>query len=165
MPLSELKGSWAGAMGQPQFLPSSYLEHAVDFDGDGFADIWKTEADVFASMANYLKHSGWDAGGRWGREVLVSRAVLNAVDNAVPLRSSGCRARREMTERRPLADWEKLGVRLPGGGHLPAADLQASLVRGKRRDFLVYRNYDAILDYNCSNAYAITVGLLADRIQ
>ena len=63
--LEDLKGSWAGAMGQPQFMPSSYLKHAVDFDGDGRADIWKTESDVFASIANYLKGAGWVAGERW----------------------------------------------------------------------------------------------------
>jgi membrane-bound lytic murein transglycosylase B len=69
-----------------------------------------------------------------------------------------------MTEARPLSVWAKLGVRLPGGGKLPTADLEASLVRGQARHFLVYRNYLAILDYNCSNAYAISVGLLSDRL-
>ncbi|HUF49084.1 MAG TPA: lytic murein transglycosylase [Vicinamibacterales bacterium] len=162
--LDEMKGSWAGAMGQPQFMPSSYLRHAVDFDGDGRADIWNSEADVFASIANYLVAAGWQTGERWGREVQVSRAVRDRIDRAVPMRTAGCGALRQMTSARHLADWTALGVRLPGGGALPQADMAASLVRGEERAFLVYRNYLAILDYNCSNAYAVAVGLLADRL-
>jgi membrane-bound lytic murein transglycosylase B len=159
----DLRGSWAGAMGQPQFMPSSFLKHAVDFDGDGRIDIWTSEADVFGSMANYLKNVGWKAGERWGREVRVTRAVLGRIDRAVPMRSTGCRAIRELTVARPLALWTKLGVVLTNGAPLPASDIQASLVRGTRRHFLVYPNYEAILDYNCSNAYALSVGLLADK--
>ena len=162
--LDELKGSWAGAMGQPQFMPSSYLRHAVDFDGDDRADIWSSPADVFGSMANYLKNAGWREGERWGREVRVTKAAMTKVDRAVPMRSSGCRAIRELTAARPLAEWTTLGVALPGGGRLPTADMEASLVRGQKRHFLVYRNYEAILDYNCSNSYAVSVGVLADRI-
>jgi len=162
---SDLKGSWAGAMGQPQFMPSSYVRHAVDFDGDGRIDIWKTEADVFGSMANYLKAAGWREGERWGREVRITRAAMTAIDRAVPMRTSGCRATRELTVARPLAEWTKLGVTLPGGTALPAAEMSASLVRGQKRHFLVYRNYEAILGYNCSNSYAASVGLLADRVR
>ena len=162
---ADLKGSWAGAMGQPQFMPSSFLKHAVDFDGDQQVDIWTSEADVFGSMANYLKAAGWREGERWGREVVISRAVMARIDRAVPMRSSGCRAVRSMTVSRPLSEWRKLGVTLPGGQSLPAGStLSASLVRGQRRNFLVYRNYEAVLDYNCSNSYAVSVGLLADRI-
>ena len=80
------------------------------------------------------------------------------------MRASGCAAIRELTEPRGLESWAALGVRLPGGAALPAADLQASLVRGQKRHFLVYANYFAVLDYNCSNAYAISVGLLSDRL-
>jgi peptidoglycan lytic transglycosylase B len=158
-----MKGSWAGAMGQPQFMPSSYLKHGVDFDGDGRVDIWTSEADVFGSMGNYLSAAGWTRGGRWGREVKISRAVMATIDKRVPMRTSGCRARREMTVARPLSEWKKLGVRLASGGPLPAAKIEASLVRGNRRHFLVYENYDALLDYNCSNSYAVAVGLLSDR--
>jgi membrane-bound lytic murein transglycosylase B len=161
---AELKGSWAGAMGQPQFMPSSYLRHAVDFDGDDRADIWSSQADVFGSMANYLKNAGWREGERWGREVRLTKSVMARVDRAVPMRSSGCRAIRELTTKRPLAEWKRLGVTLPGGGPLPSADMDASLVRGQKRHFLVYANYEAILDYNCSNSYAVSVGVLADRI-
>ncbi len=163
--LDELNGSWAGAMGQPQFMPSSYLKHAVDFDGDGRANIWTSEADVFASIANYLKHAGWVSGERWGREVRVSKAVLARIEASVPMRASGCRAVREMTEARPLAEWTRLGVLQANGRPLPAAAMDASLVRGLSRHFLVYRNYHALIDYNCSNAYATSAGLLSDAVR
>ncbi|MEO8070537.1 MAG: lytic murein transglycosylase [Acidobacteriota bacterium] len=159
-----LKGSWAGAMGQPQFMPSSFLTHAVDFDGDGRIDIWTTTADVFASMGNFLRNKGWQAGERWGREVAVGRAAMTRIDREIAMRTQGCRAERAMTVARPLAAWRALGVTLPSGVPLPAASIAASLVRGERRNFLVYENYEALLDYNCSSAYAITVGLLSDRI-
>lgn len=162
---ADMKGSWAGAMGQPQFMPSSFLKHGVDFDQNGRIDIWTSSADVFGSMANYLKNAGWRAGERWGREVSVARATLDRIDQRVGMRSGGCRAIREMTVARPLADWRKLGVTLQGGRPLPHADFDASLVRGERRYFLVYRNYDAIVDYNCSNSYALAAGLLAEAIR
>lgn len=161
---ADLKGSWAGAMGQPQFMPSSFMKYAVDFDGDQQIDIWSSEADVFGSMANYLRAAGWRDDERWGREVKISRSVMTTIDRTVPMRTTGCRAVRAMTVPRPLAEWRKLGVTLAGGAQLPSSSLSASLVRGQRRHFLVYRNYEAILDYNCSNSYAISVGMLADRI-
>jgi membrane-bound lytic murein transglycosylase B len=161
---SEMKGSWAGAMGQPQFMPSSFLKHAVDFDDDGHIDIWKSSADVFGSMGNYLKNAGWHEGERWGREVSVSRAALDKIDQQIGMRSSGCRAVREMTVAKSLDDWRTLGVTLPKGRPLPRSKMDASLVRGDKRYFLVYRNYDAIVDYNCSNSYALAAGLLADEI-
>ena len=163
--LDDLKGSWAGAMGQPQFMPSSYIKHAVDFDGDGRADIWKTESDVFASIANYLKSAGWVEGERWGRPVRVSRAVLDRIERQVPMRSAGCRATRELTQARPLSQWAKLGVVQGDGKPLPKADMEASLVRGVKQHFLVYRNYHALIDYNCSNSYAVAAGMLADRVR
>lgn len=162
---AEMKGSWAGAMGQPQFMPSSFLRHAVDFDANGRIDIWSSTADVFGSMANYLKNAGWHEGERWGREVAVSRPVLDRIDQTVTMRSGGCRAIREMTAPRPLSEWRELGVTLVGGAALPRADIDASLVRGTKRHFLVYRNYEALVDYNCSNSYALAAGLLADRIR
>ena len=164
VPLEWLKGSWAGAMGQPQFMPSSYLKHAVDFDVDGRADIWKSAPDVFASMANYLKNEGWASDVRWGREVALTSSARARIEKDVPMRRAGCRALRELTEPRPLKDWSSLGVTLAGGRRLPAADVNAALVRGERRHFLVYPNYEALLSYNCSNAYAVSVGLLADKI-
>jgi len=165
VPMNLMKGSWAGAMGQPQFMPSSFLRHAVDFDEDGTTDIWTSLPDVFGSMGNYLRNAGWIAGERWGREVVISRQVVASIDREVPMRSEGCRAIRLMTEERPLAEWTRLGVTLPGGGALPTAEMGASLVRGESRYFLVYRNYFALLDYNCSHSYALAVGLLADSVR
>jgi membrane-bound lytic murein transglycosylase B len=161
---AELKGSWAGAMGQPQFMPSSYLRHAVDFDGDGRIDIWTELPDVFGSMANYLKNSGWQAGERWGREVAITKAVLAKIDRSVAMRTKGCRAVKELTVARPLSEWAKFGVKLADGSALPNGPTPASLVRGLTRYFLVYRNYEAILAYNCSNSYGVSVGLLADTV-
>ncbi len=161
--LPRLKGSWAGAMGQPQFMPASYLEYAVDFDGDGQRDIWASSADVFASIGNYLSRNGWTAGELWGRPVRLP-AGLDALNRAAPLRATGCRAVRELTERRPLAEWQALGVRTHEGGTLPRADMDASLLRSDSGAFLVYRNYEALLRYNCANAYAMAVARLADRI-
>ncbi len=155
---ADLKGSWAGAMGQPQFMPSSYLRHAVDFDGDQTIDIWSSEADVFGSMANYLHAAGWREGERWGREVTVTAAVRAKIERGVPMRTSGCRATRDLTASRPVNRWTELGVTLVGGDPLPASTIPASLVRGQKRHFLVYRNYEAILGYNCSNSYAVSVG-------
>jgi membrane-bound lytic murein transglycosylase B len=162
--LPSLKGSWAGAMGQPQFMPSSYLRFAEDFDSDGRRDIWSSAPDVFASVANYLKGHGWTTGDRWGREVRLSGDLPQRVAAEIPRREGTCRATREMTVPVSLDDWQQKGVRLPGGGNLPKADRSASLVSGASRHFLVYGNYDVLLDYNCAHAYALSVGLLADAI-
>jgi membrane-bound lytic murein transglycosylase B len=160
-----MTGSWAGAMGQTQFMPSSYLKYAVDFDGDERRDIWKSTPDTLASMANYLKGFGWKSDETWGREVKVSAAARDAIADSIPKRTEGCYAQRNMTERRPLAVWKKLGVRRVDGGPLPKANVQAGLVDVGERKFLVYSNYDAIIAYNCAHYYALTVGLLADRLK
>jgi membrane-bound lytic murein transglycosylase B len=162
--LANMRGSWAGAMGQPQFMPSSYLKYAEDFDGDNRRDIWTSPPDIFASIANYLKGYGWIAGERWGREVKLSREVERIVATDVARREGGCRARREMTVALPLAEWQRLGVRQLDGSALPKADLEASLISGSARRFLVYRNYDVLLEYNCAHAYALSVALLSDRV-
>jgi membrane-bound lytic murein transglycosylase B len=159
---SALRGSWAGALGQPQFMPSSFLLYAQDFDGDGRRDIWKSTPDVFASIGNYLAEKGWSRTETWGREVRVPEATLQAVAQTAPFRTDGCLGRRQMTVPMPLAEWKKLGVRTRTGGPLPATDITASLISGEKRHFLVYPNYHALLDYNCVNAYALSVGLLAD---
>ena len=162
--LAHLRGSWAGAMGQVQFMPSSYLSYAEDFDGDGRRDIWSTTADVFASIANYLLGHGWQPGQAWGREVKVTGEADKRIRADVARRNGSCQATRDMTVALPLAKWRALGVSLANGRPLPTADVEASLVSGSSRHFLVYRNYDALLDYNCAHAYALSVGLLADRI-
>ena len=160
-----MTGSWAGAMGQTQFMPSSYLKYAVDFDNDGRRDIWRSTPDALASIASYLKGYGWTPGETWGREVRVGAALKEKIDASIPKRTQGCFAIRNMTERRPLAEWRKLGVTLANGKPLPRADISAGLVDVGERKFLVYPNYDAILGYNCAHYYALTVALLADRLQ
>jgi len=163
--VSRLRGSWAGAMGQPQFMPSSYLKWAEDFDEDGRTDIWSSPADVFASIANYMKAHGWKTGQSWGREVTISRAAVKRIADDVERRNGSCAARRNMTVALPMARWQALGVRLINGAALPKTDFTASLVSGSSRHFLVYDNYDALLEYNCAHSYAIAVALLSDRIQ
>ncbi len=159
-----LKGSWAGALGQPQFMPSTYLKYAQDFDGDGKRDIWTSESDVFASIAFYLQQHGWKDGQIWGREVRVPEGALEKIE-ALPRRGEGCRAERLMTEAMPLSEWRAFGLRTSKGSALPNADVDASLIGAGSRHFLVYRNYDALLDYNCAHSYALSIALLADRIR
>lgn len=162
--LERLRGSWAGALGQPQFMPSSYLEYARDFDGDGRRDIWSSHADVFASIAYFLQQHGWTAGGAWGREVRIP-ASRRAEALAIPRRESGCGAERVMTEPRPLSAWRTMGYRTLAGRPLPATSTPASLVQAGSRSFLLYANYDALLGYNCANSYALSVALLADKLR
>ena len=162
--LDRLKGSWAGALGQPQFMPSTYLQYSQDFDGDGRRDIWGSQADVFASVAYYLSQHGWTDKATWGREVKVPKASLAAV-KALPRRADGCRAERALTSPRPLKDWRKMGLRTLGGAPIPTGTLDASLVTDGSRYFLVYSNYEALLAYNCATSYAISIGMLADRLK
>jgi membrane-bound lytic murein transglycosylase B len=161
--LGKLRGSWAGALGQPQFLPSSYLKYAQDFDKDGRRDIWSSLPDVFASIAYYLSQYGWKAGATWGREVTSSPAARAAAEG-LPMRDQGCRAERLMTEPRPLSEWAKLGFRTARKMPLPRSPIPASFVVAGRRSFLVYPNYEALLGYNCAHSYALSVALLADRL-
>ncbi|WP_119678368.1 lytic murein transglycosylase [Indioceanicola profundi] len=150
---SDMKGSWAGAMGQSQFMPSSFLSYAQDFDGDGHKDIWKTLPDVFASAANYLSTVGWNADQTWGREV--------------KLPSGFGAGHAGLETRKNLSEWQALGIRKVGGGDLPAAAMEASLVLPdgpNGRAFLVYDNYRTIMRWNRSTYFATSVGLLADRI-
>jgi len=162
--IAKMRGSWAGAMGQPQFMPSSYLQYAEDFDGDGRRNIWDSPSDIFASVANYLKGRGWITGQRWGREVRLTPTAADRIATEVAQRAGSCRATRDMTVALPLKEWQRLGVRLTDGHALPSADQSASLVSGSSRHFLVYGNYDALLEYNCAHAYALSVALLADGI-
>jgi membrane-bound lytic murein transglycosylase B len=163
--LAHMQGSWAGAMGQVQFMPSSYLRFAEDYDGDGKRDIWSTPADIFASIANYMRGNGWVGGATWGREVSVSAEVRRRIANEIQRRDGPCQARRDMTTMLPASRWRELGVRTTTGDPLPEDTPNASLVTGESRSFLVYKNYDALLEYNCAHSYAIGVGLLADALQ
>lgn len=162
--LQHMRGSWAGAMGQAQFMPSSYLSYAEDYDGDGRRDIWSTPADVFASIANYLSGHGWVGAQTWGRAVRVSPQAARTIANDVERRSGTCRATRDMTVTLPMKRWRELGVTQTNGRPLPLTAPDAALVSGQTQHFLVYGNYDALLDYNCAHSYAISVGVLADRL-
>lgn len=166
-PRYAMRGSWAGAMGNPQFLPSSYLNGAVDGDGDGRADIWNSEADSLASIANYLAKAGWKRGEPWGVEVRV-REVLNraALVSTAPPAPSCTAALARHSRTMTVAAWRALGLQ-PLGGQWPADELIATLIEADGpggRAFLTFDNYRALLNYNCSNYYAISVGLLADAI-
>jgi membrane-bound lytic murein transglycosylase B len=145
-------------------MPSSYLKFAEDYDGDGRRDIWSNPADVFASIANYLSSRGWTSGDSWGREVSVSTEAERKIRADVAPRAGTCQATRNMSVPLPSARWKEMGVRLSNGKPLPAGDIPLALVSGSTRHFLVTPNYDAILDYNCSHSYAITVALLGDAI-
>jgi membrane-bound lytic murein transglycosylase B len=161
---TNMKGSWAGAMGQVQFMPSSYLQFAQDYDGDGQKDIWSTPGDVFASIANYLKGHGWIEGQPWGREVVVSTEAAHQIRSDVARREGTCRATRDMTIALPMQKWQEFGVRLPGRKALGNPNQPASLVSGASRNFLVTQNYDVLLEYNCAHSYALSVALLGDAI-
>ena len=157
-----MTGSWAGAMGQSQFLPSSYLQLAVDADGDGRRDIWKSTADSLGSIANYLRSYGWQRAFTWGREVRTPAGLAGTIPGRA---SGGCPGIRRMTERRPLAAWQQLGVRRTSGADLPQVDIFGSLVEIYGRTFLVYDNYDALMRYNCVHRYALSVALFAEQLR
>lgn len=162
-----MKGSWAGAMGQPQFMPSSYLAYAEDFDGDGRRDIWNNTGDVFASIGNYLAKHGWNTAQTWGREVRVSNDLQKRLGEFAREGRSGCRAIDQMTRDMTLEEWSRLGVRRADGGELPKAQQSGALVQPDGPggpSFLVYGNYRSVLRYNCAHHYALTVSLLADRL-
>ncbi len=166
--LASLKGSWAGAMGQPQFMPSSYLAYAQDFDGDGRRDIWKNEGDVFASIANYLAKNRWRNDLTWGREVIAPDAIKVSAEASPDTSRTGCRAMRKMTPERSLKDWAEFGVTQADGKPLPTRDLPAAMVLpdgAKGPAYLVYMNYNSILRYNCAHLYGITVGELSDALR
>ena len=161
-----MKGSWAGAMGQSQFMPSSFRDYAVDFNGDGRRDIWGTEADVFASIANYLAAAGWREGERWGREVKVPADYHERAEQWQQVDvAHSCSVLRRHTVQMPVDEWQKIGVRQLDGSDLPPSDIPASIVFPDGRDgqaFLTYPNFRAILRYNCANNYALAVARLAD---
>jgi membrane-bound lytic murein transglycosylase B len=166
---SEMKGSWAGAMGQSQFMPGSFIAYAEDFDKDGRRDIWNTPVDVFASIANYLKAHGWDDRYTWGRSVRVSPDLLPTKgDLAQETPPASCsRALRNHSRMLSLVEWDRRGVKRLNGEALPMVEIKASLVKpGTIADqaFLTYGNYRAILSYNCSDLYALAVGHLADAL-
>jgi membrane-bound lytic murein transglycosylase B len=155
-----MMGSWAGAMGQSQFMPSSFVRYAEDYDGDGRRDIWSTQGDVFASAANYLKQVGWRNDITWGRMVNLPKEGEAAPANAMALHDA--------KTWKGLNDWARLGVTQTDGSALPERNIEARLVLPDGKDgpaYLVYRNYEAILKWNRSNYFAIAVGTLSDAMR
>ncbi|MCL9776197.1 lytic murein transglycosylase [Vibrio methylphosphonaticus] len=153
----KMKGSWAGAMGQSQFMPSSFLNFAADGNGDGKKDIWNSEADVFASTANYLAQSGWDDSYTWGRQVKVPHGISPELQG------------REAEKGKYLQEWSKLGVTRYDGRPLPQLDedIKAWLIMPddeNGRVYLVYNNYNVLMKWNRSYYFALAVSHLADRI-
>ena len=147
-----MTGSWAGAMGQPQFMPSSYLRYAVDADGDGRRDIWTDRADVFGSVANYLAKCGWRPGEPWGQQVQVPAGLAG-------------RTGREVV--RSLSEWQADGVRRIDGRLFSRRDVSGAVVMpdGEGGEaYMVYANFNAIRRYNPSDFYALSVGLLANAL-
>ncbi|MET4664813.1 membrane-bound lytic murein transglycosylase B [Sphingomonas sp. PvP056] len=167
VPRSQLVGSWAGATGGPQFLPSVYLRLARDGDGDGRADIWTSSADTLASIGNYFSNAGWRPGQPWGFAVSVpgsfdrGQVVNRLVSPRCPRvfqRHSGWKT---------MAEWRALGI-VPQARGWPADTVLATLIEPDgpgQTAYLLTGNYRVILDYNCSNFYALSVGLLADAVE
>lgn len=149
----EMAGSWAGAIGQTQFLPSAYLRYGIDGDGDDRVDLWHNQADALTSAANYLQQLGWQPALRWGREV--------SLPEGFPYYLAG------LDTPRSIEEWQRLGVKKADGTPLPDAAVDASLLVPAGSDgpkFLVYDNFHVIMKWNRSQYYALAVGYLADRI-
>jgi membrane-bound lytic murein transglycosylase B len=150
----DMLGSWAGAMGQCQFMPSSYLRFAVSFNEDGRRDIWHRHEDIFASIANYLAQSGWHGDETWGRRVLLPTgfdAGLAGLNN-----------------RKPLAEWQRLGIRALDGRDLASREREASLILPDGPGgtaLLAFDNFRATLKWNNSSYFAAAVGYLADGVE
>lgn len=164
VPPEQFVGAWAGAMGQGQFLPSSFLKFAQDHDGDGRKDIWTNRADVFASIANYLKQAGWQTGAGWGAPVAIPSGLAFAALKP-ETHDTRCRALRNHTRKLSLEEWRELGVETPVALNRETRWALVNPEEGADRSYLVGGNYRAILNYNCANKYAVSVGLLADWIR
>jgi len=166
--IADMKGSWAGAMGQNQFMPTSFTSYAVDGDGDGKKDIWANQADVFASMANYLKKEGWSDEITWGRQVKLPEGFDTNL--AIP-KNTGSRLKWlkawSKTEK-TLKEWQALGIRRVDGTNLPNVDVTAALVfpdDANGRAYLAYDNYKSLMHWNLSYYFVSSVGHLSDRIK
>ena len=149
----DAKGSWAGAIGAVQFMPTSVQAYGVDANKDGKIDLWNDKEDIYASAANFLKQNGWAKGEKWGREASIPKNF--------DYKQTGLGIKKSVN------DWAKLGVLRANGNRLPNSNMKASLIvpMGHRGPaFLVYRNFDVIMDWNHSLLYALSVGYLADRI-
>lgn len=151
--VANMEGSWAGAMGHTQFIPTTYLEYAVDFTGDGTRDIWRAISDALASTANFLSQKGWNTGETWGYEVILPDKFDYALADG--------------RTRHALSEWAKFGIKRPGGKPFPRPSDPAKLIVPAGADgpaFLMINNFDVIKRYNNATAYALAVGHLADRL-
>jgi membrane-bound lytic murein transglycosylase B len=149
-----MKGSWAGAMGQMQFMPSTFLDNAMDADGDGRKDIWRSLPDALDSGAHYLSRLGWRGDELWGREVRLPEGF----DHSQAL----------LTLKKPVNEWAALGVTLADGKPLPRSELPGAVLLPQGHAgpaFLVYRNFEVLMAWNRSINYALSVALLADRLR
>jgi len=147
-----IKSGWAGALGQCQFMPSSYLKYAVDENNDGKIDIWNTKEDVFGSIANYLSKNGWKGNLIWGRNVSTKE-----VNNIFSYNKKN----------KNINDWSKIGIKKIDGNNLPLVNINAKLLivdKMRKNSFLVYNNFETLLKWNRSNYFALSVGLLSDKI-
>lgn len=150
--VARMTGSYAGAMGQPQFMPTSFVRLAVDFDGDGKRDIWNSRADALGSIANYLQKSGWKDGETWGQEVVLPANFPAGLGR---------------DNRKPVSEWLAMGVRPVGGQARARADAPAAVIQpdgAAGQAFLVFTNFTAIRRYNPSDFYATAVGLIGDQV-
>lgn len=167
VPQYAITGSWAGALGKPQFLPSVYLRLARDGDGDGYADIWRSEVDAMTSIANYFVNAGWRRGEDWGFAVNVPPSFDRSGMRS-RLTSPRCpRVFARHSQWRTIAEWRQLGI-APQQGVWPQDNMIATLIEpdgAGNTAYLLGGNYRVILDYNCSNFYALSVGLLADAVR
>ena len=167
VPQSAITGSWAGALGKPQFLPSVYLRLARDGDGDGYADIWGSEVDAMTSIANYFVNAGWRRGEEWGFAVNVPASLNRTAIQTKSVAPRCARVFARHSQWKTVGEWKKLGI-APQRGWWPKDNMMATLIEpdgtGKTA-YLLGGNYRVILDYNCSNFYALSVGLLADEVR
>ena len=146
-------GSWAGAMGAVQFMPTNVIAYGVDANNDGKVDLWNEKADIYASAANFLNKLGWKNGEKWGREALIPKNF--------DYRLTG------LNNEKTVNEWASLGVRRGNNSNLPKSNFKASLIvpmGHKGPAFLVYRNFDAIMGWNRSILYALSVAYLSDRL-
>jgi len=170
VPSNTLEGSWGGAVGMTQMIPTTFLESAYDWDGGGI-DIWNSYLDSFASIANYLtsiKKNTWLENSTWGREVMAPKNIKSFYEDLKQLNVRGCGAVKSRSKAKTLIEWNNLGFKNIDGSKLPLrGDLEARLIAPdgtEGRMFIVYPNYKNILYYNCSSYYALSVGLLSDKI-
>ena len=168
----KLIGSWGGAVGMPQFIPTTYLDSGYDWNGDGLIDIWNNYEDVFASIANYLtsiEKNPWNKNNTWGREVIPPKNINEIFNSFKQNNPKGCGAVKSRSVAKSLEEWQSFGFRTIEGEDLPKSkNLETRLVAPdgiNGRMFLVYPNYKNILYYNCSSYYAIAIGLLSDAFK